>query len=245
MEIAEILESDSEAFTRRSAATYLHRFYSNNTGHRTDDLLQFVVEKMVARIHDFDWEVKMEVIGFLEQLIDVELNTVEENSIPEYARNLQPVVESKPMPKNGFQPMVKGIRKCCDLGCFQAVFIATEDYDRKVVERAADLIGKLKAKIISSCKKMGSSDMDFIGYLQEPQNNYKEAELKCGISKSVDPVSDTDAKLVQCIKTILDFDISKYKLSDKNEYTLNPLSVIQDILSYGHKSEDDNVVDCY
>lgn len=53
--------------------------------------------------------------------------------------------------------------------------------------------------------------------------------------------------IADCLLIFLTFDSEKNstQASSGCDYTTNPLSLIQDILSYANKPEDDNNIDCY
>ena len=170
--VLSILQTDTEAFPRRTAIRFLLSYYSNKVKVREQCDITVVMETLMTSSKDFDWEVKLAGLEFVENLILQEMADERnycENSVPSYAVDL--------LKKKIDDSEIKVPKMLCALcrlelyGCWKALFVAVEDYDQTVCEQAdrilLDFSQTLKAVVGDI--KLNERKLDELGDILEKQ----------------------------------------------------------------------------
>lgn len=148
-----ILKTDTEAFARRSAATFLLEKY-RKTAKKTV-MSEVYKDALRAASNDFDWQVKITalhlcqaVIEYVFTSLDQDRTGIEENNLPLYARNLGMKCGQETSSEGGkVTDMLKAFDYLCDRGVIDTVLELLTDYDEQVTDVAVIVMKHLQSQI--------------------------------------------------------------------------------------------------
>lgn len=158
--------NDTEAFARRSAITFLLRFFkvkvTQNVKDSLDVIPDVVIATIVAACKDFDWEVKLVALEFVSFILQQEVfkhfeSDMAVHDVPEYAREL---CNSKLVVRSDVNEDVGLIMKrLCKKKIIKVLFEALDDYDEKVCERAFSVFIELQSGLRAHVKGKNSAGL--------------------------------------------------------------------------------------
>ncbi|XP_071106166.1 BRCA1-associated ATM activator 1-like [Haliotis cracherodii] len=230
--LTEIIKTDSEAFPRRAAVSSLQAIHSSRS--IPEPVVREIFSSMVQAMADFDWEVKANTLDFWQYVCDQEIKSLP-SDVPDYVVNLLPSGTKRKL-DNG-STLTHDLFVLSQTGFCEAVISGTEDYDNHVQEKSYKILKNLKGKI--------NDDVD--------ENKLKKLKVENGDeTNGSHPVNSepelSTARLTTFLQLLRDTDI-ELKLSvlsgSADEYSKNPLALLEDILSEDKDIEDDKFVDCY
>lgn len=220
--LTEIIKTDSEAFPRRAAVSSLQAIHSSRS--IPEPVVREIFSSMVQAMADFDWEVKANTLDFWKCVCDQKIKSLPSDA-PDYVVNLLPSGTKRKL-DNG-STLTHDLFVLSQTGFCEAVMSGTEDYDNHVQEKSYKILKNLKGKI--------NDDVD--------ENKLKKLKVENG-----DETNDSHPGLTTVLQLLRDTDI-ELKLSvlsgSADEYSKNPLALLEDILSEDKDNEDDKFVDCY
>ncbi|KAL3877154.1 hypothetical protein ACJMK2_034902 [Sinanodonta woodiana] len=239
--ILSVLESDTEAFARRSAAEFIVSLNKDEKMLKlTEILTDNVFSTMNSAIKDFDWEVKLTVLQFWEDILQKQLGLQRsDDPVPPYLP-LSTVTRQPDLTKNELQRCFESLWR---LGCWDTLMYAVDDYDITVVEKSCQTIQNL---INTNGKE-----------LRELEENWEEENLIHCAPKARHKLEGANGcssekqewyQMRVTLQTLLKFKASDHKdcLQTTDMYDKNPLDLLQDILlSCTSTEEEENTIDCY
>lgn len=158
--INDIVETDTEAFARRSAVTFLFKYFkakaSTEIKIRSDVIPDIVIATIVKATRDFDWEVKLTALDLVEFMLQRQSPQCSKSGavfseVPEYAKELYKVGSSDDDQIEVFDNLVDNL---CTKGLASVLFDSLDDYDEKVYEKAYTVFCNVQSHlraVISSC----------------------------------------------------------------------------------------------
>lgn len=151
-----ILKTDTEAFARRSAVTFLLEKY-RKTAKKTV-MSEVCKDALSAASNDFDWQVKITslhlcqaVIEYVFISLDQDRTGIAENNLPLYAGNLGMKCDQRGLETNRERgkvtDMLKAFDYLCDCGVIDTVLELLTDYDEQVTDVAVTVMKHLQSQI--------------------------------------------------------------------------------------------------
>ena len=228
-----------------------------------------VLQALLKATEDFDWEVKLCALEFIDSVVQHHLPAVLPSEVPEYARGLTQTGHGScdtQADKGASSDFIQTVHELYDSYVLGSLLKSLDDYDEKVCEKACEVVTSCKEKL---CKRFGGScvthknieDMfdkfpcsnditkTIEGRTGDCEQMPKRLKLDENVSENPERKDYDSVKkdVINTVHAIVNFDTVDYraKFQSKRDYLSNPLSLIQDILAYGDRDEDDNLVDCY
>ncbi|XP_069125315.1 BRCA1-associated ATM activator 1-like [Argopecten irradians] len=175
--------------------------------------------------NDFDWEVKMKLVEFWEMLINQEL-LMTDVKLPSYA------VQSSE--KEQAIGTIQNIQELVKTKCFDCLLRLLDDYDQSVCEKACLLMIRLKDYLADVLQDSLTSNS--LAKKRKTDDSPTDMESIYEKLKAL----DLTCRLLQVSRTC-------------DEYDKNPMSLLEDMLSYQtdrphdltSPHHDTNAVDCY
>ena len=249
-----ILQKDTEAFPRRCVIKLLTKWLQADTLSNHTKMIQSAVNDA---IHDLDWEVKLSVLQFWQQVISDKL-TDGSCSVPAYAAGLS-VANKRVEHKDGMALL----EEICEMGGWKCLLVGIRDYDQSVRHKACSILVEVKFH----CKQVILSNQDstepprkqHCPSLAAARNFNVVTDLTIPDSIHASPkmneqsdVWDQDTLNIATTGQFLHFleSVNLDRLAAEtsestDDYVRNPMSLLDDILISLGKDDDENAVDCY
>ena len=255
--VTDIIQNDTEAFARRAAIDLLVKLWTHDL---VDSTRSHDIEKVMQNaIYDFDWEVKLRVLAFWEQV--------------QGALGPQPV--KRDGMKRGHDDVINVLQPLCDCGGLTVLLEAFDDYDKAVQKKACVMLKTLKTSCalndiepIPEDAKYSKTDTieDADAVCQEAVSETmcdtvdicgQDSVNEHGVSETTKKVAGRDvAEFIRWLRSV-DLD----RVCDRADqsvdgYADNPESLVDDLLTSldriehmtdteGEESGEENVIDCY
>ncbi|XP_077980520.1 integrator complex assembly factor BRAT1-like [Glandiceps talaboti] len=180
-----------------------------------------VFDAMIQASRDFDFEVKLSVIDFWENVFkhfNPGYQSSTEPCMPDYMKavsNIQPKICSQDV-------AVCGVQEVCKTQCLKTLQAMLDDYDRIVSEKTCKILINIKHYITTNIP-----------------------DINALLQHQIDDTTHKDLKNFRDFILSNDFNaMLKEKERSTDMYEQNPLSLLEDILSCVDDNED-NLLDCY
>ncbi|XP_033757831.1 BRCA1-associated ATM activator 1-like [Pecten maximus] len=217
----DITMEDTEAFARRESICFITTMWNSVHCDLKVNILKILVERTSS---DFDWEVKVKLVDFWEMLIDKDL-IGSDVKLPSYANSLQPREKQQTLEQT--RGTLQNIECFVKTACFDSLFKLLDDYDQSVCEKACLLLMRVMKHL----------------------SDVLEVDSAIPAKKRKTDDSETNIESVYQKLKALDLTTRLLEVSTTcDEYDKNPMSLLEDMLSYSKKTETDNesnALDCY
>jgi len=255
--VTAIIQNDTEAFARRAAIDLLAKLWRQDL---VDSTRSHDIEKVMQNaIYDFDWEVKLRVLTFWEQV--------------QGALGPQPVKPDGT--KRGHDDITSVLQPLCDCGGLTVLLEAFDDYDKAVQKKACVMLRTLKTSYalndiepIPEDAKYSKTDTieDADAVCQEAVSQTmcdtvavcgQDSVNEHGVSKTTKKVASRDvAEFIRWLSSVDLDSVCVHADQSIDGYADNPQSLVDDLLTSleriehmtdtdGEESGEENVIDCY
>jgi hypothetical protein len=269
-QMAELLNTDSEAFPRRAAVELLTVLCSKLSASATSDpgsskILEKICTRMVSAMEDFDWEVKVKVLDFWENIAETLLTgklngdydgKEEPDGLTEHKTKGS---QAKAGTKHKLQELSEDkaytvLQGLLDRGFGKAVLTGAEDYDLSVKQKALAILAKV-AEICSAHAPSASKQLHTSTESSDIASTHKSKQKE---------IEDCCGKTASFLAKLAELDPShqlKHLGSSSDEYNCKPLSLLEDVRAAAEGTKavhqvtllsedefddaDDMFVDCY